>query len=187
MSHMLVCVSVYNVQTLAMIQRFNMRPENTLMYVVLSCKYQLHANDCRSGSSAISPSTRYLVVTNVFDGLDWFDTNTGNYLFTSRLKVTHEAATDVKFLSEHVVAVAYRRNRFIMTTMSNKTSPIFFKYLQGVPGAYISSNQRISLFICRFTHVGTITERLVSKGYYAHEQIDLHTCRWQAIPTQEGF
>ena len=83
-----------------------------------------------SGNSAISPSKKYLAVSNLHDGLDWYDVGQRRYINTTKYKRQGgQFSTDVRFVEETVAVVGHTSCRMVVASMKRPEFPHFIRYL----------------------------------------------------------
>ena len=92
-----------------------------------------------SGASALSPSKKLLVVTNLADGVDWYGVEERAYLRSTIYDLKEKFIVGLGFLSEKAIIVGHSRGELIIaSTITEREGPQHFQFLPGSGSKYRS-------------------------------------------------
>lgn len=94
-------------------------------------------NICDSGATSLSPSGTLLVVTNLHDGIDWYNLTLQRWVGTSILNLgTKQQIVEPVFIAEDTVASAHGNGRMAFAKFNEDLSPEpkIFRVLRGKTG-----------------------------------------------------
>lgn len=98
--------------------------QNDMVYSQVLYVITAVTNICDSGATSLSPSGTLLVVTNLHDGIDWYNLTLQRWVGTSVLNLgTKQQIVEPVFIAEDTVASAHGNGRMAFAKFSEDLSP----------------------------------------------------------------
>jgi len=86
-------------------------------------------HDFSRASSALSPSKQLLAVTNLLDGIDWYDIELRAFVRSTRYSVKEGYNVSIAFLGENSVVVGHSHGNLVIATGDMARNPEMLKFI----------------------------------------------------------
>ena len=93
-------------------------------------------NNIPRGMSALFPSKKLVAVTNLADGIDWYDIEERAFLCSMIYGVKEKFIVGLCFLSESAIIVWHSHGELIITSTVMERNPQHFHFLPGSGSKY---------------------------------------------------
>jgi len=86
-------------------------------------------HDFFRASTALSPSKQLLAVTNLLDGIDWYNVELRAFVRSMRYSVKEGYNVSIAFLEENSVVVGYSHGNLVIATGDMARNPEMLKFI----------------------------------------------------------
>ncbi|RDB18734.1 hypothetical protein Hypma_014669 [Hypsizygus marmoreus] len=84
------------------------------------------------GASALSPSRKTVAITNLKDGIDWYDVERRKYTRTTVYNIGSKYIVEIHFIGENAIVAGHSGGALILATPLHRRNPGRFKFLAGM-------------------------------------------------------
>lgn len=94
----------------------------------------MRTNKIDSGGSALSPSGALVAITNLTDGVEWYDVTKRKYLHSTKYKVGEKIVVDIEFVGEDAVVAGHSNGDLILAATKIDKNPVRYTFLSKTGG-----------------------------------------------------